>query len=98
MNATDAGKSGNFNQNPCIAMIKYTPACERKLSLFKTPFEQKLDQENRWVKMAEVVPWDEMAKVFFSRMSRHAGRISIDLRVVLGALLVKLNIPVKVGH
>ena len=70
-------------------MIKYTPASERSLALFRTPFEQELDPNNRWVKMAAVVPWDEMAKIFFSRMSPDQGRISIDLRVVLGALLVK---------
>jgi hypothetical protein len=70
-------------------MIKYTPACERSLALFRTPFEQELDATNRWVKMAAVVPWDEMAKIFFDRMSADQGRASIDLRVVLGALLVK---------
>lgn len=70
-------------------MIKYTPASERSLSLFHTPFEKELDPDNRWVKMATLVPWDDMAKIFFSRMSPHQGRGSIDLRVVLGALLVK---------
>ncbi len=70
-------------------MIKYTPASERTLSLFRTPFEQSLDPDNRWVRMAAIVPWDEMAKVFFAHMSEHHGRASVDLRVVLGALLVK---------
>jgi hypothetical protein len=70
-------------------MITYTPASERRLALFTTPFDQKLDPENRWVKMADMVPWDAMAKVFYSRMSKDVGRSSVDLRVVLGALLVK---------
>lgn len=70
-------------------MIQYTPASQRKLSLFRTPFEQSLDANNRWVAMAEVVPWDEMAKVFFASMSADMGRGSVDLRTVLGALLVK---------
>ena len=70
-------------------MIKYTPASQRSLSLFRTPFDQELDPDNRWVKMAGLVPWDDMAKIFFSRMSPDQGRGSIDLRVVLGALLVK---------
>lgn len=70
-------------------MIKYTPASQRKLSLFTTPFDQKLDPENRWVRMADLVPWDNMAKVFFNRMNQDIGRGSIDLRVVLGALLIK---------
>jgi len=70
-------------------MIKYTPSAERNFSLFQTPFGQALDANNRWVKMAAVVPWDEMATVFFSRMSKNQGRQSIDLRIVLGALLIK---------
>jgi hypothetical protein len=70
-------------------MIVYTPAAQRPFSLFRSSFEQALDPENRWVLMAEVVPWDEMAKVFFQHMSPHFGRASIDLRIVLGALLVK---------
>ena len=70
-------------------MIKYTPAIHRSLSLFRTPFDQELDADNRWVKMAGLVPWDDMAKIFFSRMSPDQGRVSIDLRIVLGALMVK---------
>ncbi len=48
-------------------MIKYTPAAERNFGLFQSPFGQALDANNRWVKMAAVVPWDEMATVFFSK-------------------------------
>ncbi len=70
-------------------MIKYTPSIERTFSLFQGSFEQELDANNRWVKMADIVPWDEMAKVFYSSMSANQGRQSIDLRIVLGALLVK---------
>ena len=70
-------------------MIKYTPASEISLQLFSTPFEQALDRNNKWVKMAKVVPWDKMAQVFFKRMSRDMGRGSVNLRIILGAILVK---------
>ena len=70
-------------------MIRYTPASERKLSLFKTPFQNELDPNNRWVQMAELVPWDSMAEVFMDHLSERHGRPSVDLRVILGALLVK---------
>ncbi|MBK8493202.1 MAG: transposase [Saprospirales bacterium] len=70
-------------------MIKYTPSTERTLALFRTPFEQKLSPENRWVKMAELVPWDQMAQVFFSCLSTDQGRPTVDLRIILGALMVK---------
>ena len=67
----------------------YTPAHERTLTLFRTPFEQTLSPDNRWGRMAALVPWDDMAKVFFHHMSHSQGRASVDLRIVLGALLVK---------
>ena len=70
-------------------MIRYTPANAHNLSLFKTPFEQSLSPANRWVQMAELVPWDQMAKVFFEHLSDRHGRPSVDLRIILGALLVK---------
>ncbi|MCP4934339.1 MAG: IS5 family transposase, partial [bacterium] len=59
------------------------------MSLFRTPFEQSLDPNNRWVGMAALVPWDDMAKVFYAHMSMDQGRVCVDLRIVLGALLVK---------
>jgi hypothetical protein len=70
-------------------MIRYTPSSEISLSLFKTPFERSLNPENRWVLMESLVPWDDLAKVFFKVLSSNMGRGTIDLRVVLGALLVK---------
>ena len=70
-------------------MIRYTPAAERKLSLFKTPFEQQLSPDNRWVRMADLVPWDDLARLFARSMDEQQGRPSVDLRTVLGVLLVK---------
>ena len=52
-------------------MIKYTPAAERNFSLFQTPFGQALDANNRWVKMAAVVPHDE---TFVCQNQRHGMR------------------------
>jgi len=70
-------------------MIRYTPSSELKLSLFKTPFQNELDPDNRWVRMADLVPWDDMAQVFMDQLNDRYGRPSVDLRIILGALLVK---------
>jgi hypothetical protein len=87
--STKPRDTGCLVKKLALRMIYYTPASERTLSLFKTPFDQSLSPENRWVKMAELVPWDEMAKVSFSSLSSNIGRPTVDLRIVLGALLVK---------
>ena len=39
--------------------------------------------------MAELAPWDSMAKVFFKHLSQGHGRPTVDLRIILGALMVK---------
>ncbi len=70
-------------------MVNYTPSNQLKLSLFKHPFEQELDKENRWVKLAELIPWDELASVYASKLRSNEGRKSVDIRHVLGALIVK---------
>lgn len=72
-----------------LAMIKYTKSSELSLSLFQTSNSPSLSADNRWVKMAAIVPWDEMAVVFFDSMSKNQGRPTVDLRIILGALLVK---------
>jgi len=70
-------------------MVNYTPSNQLSLSLFKHPFHQDLDKENRWVKLAELITWDELASVYASKLRSNEGRKSVDIRHVLGALIVK---------
>ena len=84
-------KPYNCGKNLCF-MIRYIPSGERKLSLFKTPFEQSLAPENRWVKMAELVPRNDFASVLRKLICKNNRRSSVGLRVVLGTLLDKLGL------
>jgi len=70
-------------------MIKYTPASQLTLEGFVTPFENALYPDNRWVKLAKVIPWDNLAKVYLNKMSSTSGREGIDARMVIGALIIK---------
>jgi hypothetical protein len=70
-------------------MIKYTPQNQLSIFDFKAPFLAQLDIENRWVKMANILPWDEMAKIYYQTMSADKGAPSIDARIVLAALIIK---------
>jgi hypothetical protein len=65
----------------CLNAREVGEETERSLSLFKTPFEQSLSPDNRWVKMATLVPWDGMAKIFFDNLSERQGRPTVDLRM-----------------
>jgi len=70
-------------------MIKYTPSSQLSLENFKHPFHQQLDPGNRWVQLAELVPWDELAGIYSKHLDPGAGRESVDLRMVIGALIIK---------
>lgn len=70
-------------------MINYTSQNQLSLELFKHPFEQELDKTNRWVKLAAVIPWDELAGIYSQKLDAGSGRKSVDIRMVIGALIVK---------
>jgi len=70
-------------------MINYPSQNQLSLELFKHPFEQELDKANRWVKLAAVIPWDELAGIYGQKLDPNAGRKSVDIRMVIAALVVK---------
>lgn len=70
-------------------MINYTPQNQLSLSLFKHPFNQELDKENRWVKLANLIPWDELASIYSRHLQSNTGRMSVDVRTVIAALIIK---------
>lgn len=57
-------------------MINYTPQNQLHLDMFKHPFEQELDKENRWVKLAALIPWNELAAVYSRKLQEATGRKS----------------------
>lgn len=69
-------------------MIQYTTAYEVNNRLFDHPFDRDLDPKNRWVILRDLLPWDQMAKILMRAMSNQ-GRPSVDLRYVLGALVIQ---------
>lgn len=70
-------------------MIDYISEKQLSISEFKTPFQTCLLADNRWVKLAAIVPWETFAKLYISLMNSTQGRPGISPRVVLGALIIK---------
>jgi hypothetical protein len=56
---------------------------------FKTPFHKQLKKDNRWVVLAELVPWDELAGIYAKNLDPDVGRLRVDIRMVIGALIIK---------
>lgn len=53
-------------------------------------FEGRLNPENRWVKMAKRLPWQEL-EVDYTKHFKSCGRgeVALNVRVAMGALLIK---------
>jgi transposase, IS5 family len=70
-------------------MIRYTPASQLTIEGFDHPFDLELDQNNRWIKLASLIPWDALASVYAKNLESDKGRFSVDIRMVIGAIIIK---------
>jgi hypothetical protein len=68
-------------------MINYQS--QNQLRLFETPFEQHLDKTNRWVQLADKLPWDDLVKIYNKKLRSDFGAPSIDGRMVIATLIIK---------
>lgn len=71
-------------------MIRYRSKKQLTLAGFSSPFRTELDSENRWVKLAQLIPWDELARAYHKSLSSSTqGRPAKDARMVIGAVIIK---------
>jgi IS5 family transposase len=55
---------------------------------FKHPFDTALDPDNRWVRLAALVPWDEIEGEYSNHFGV-SGNDAYPVRMALGALIIK---------
>ena len=68
----------------------YVSPNQLTLEGFETPFEQKLNPENRWVKLAHLIPWDEISNLYLKHVGvSTTGRPPINPRIVIGSVIIK---------
>lgn len=63
---------------------------------FFLPFGGKLNKENRWVKLAAIIPWWEFEDRYASRLRSYGkGEKALTVRIALGSLIIqtKLGMP-----
>lgn len=70
-------------------MIRTTSSKQLTIAEFDWPFETVLDKNNRWVKLADCIPWDELAESYYQGMRADRGRPMKDARLVIGAVIIK---------
>lgn len=70
-------------------MYRKASSSPTPLDSFELPFEGKLSQDNRWVIMANLIPWDEFEEEYAKNFSIDMGAPALPFRVALGALIIK---------
>lgn len=60
-----------------------------KLTDFNQPMGLKLDPENKWIKKAEMIPWNRIEDKYATLFESTTGTVAKPLRMALGALMIQ---------
>jgi hypothetical protein len=69
-------------------MYKF-PSRQISFTDFKQPVGMKLNSNNRWVKKADTIPWDEIEKRYAGLFTNRKGNVAKPLRLALGACIIQ---------
>jgi len=70
-------------------MYRSTEPRQLELPNFYLPFSGQLDPQNRWVRLARIVPWDLAETIYHQGLCEDFGQPIVPARTALGALLIK---------
>jgi IS5 family transposase len=59
---------------------------------FFLPFGGKLSGDNRWIKLADLIPWDELGDVYAAQFCKGFSAPAKPFRMALGALIIKARL------
>ncbi len=59
------------------------------LSDFQQPMGMVLREENRWVKKAQIIPWEKIEANYADLFPSHTGNVAKPLQLALGACLIQ---------
>ncbi len=64
-------------------------------SEFELPFGGKLAEDNRWVMMAQLIPWSEFEQEYAENFATEMGAPAKSFRMALGALIIKEKLSIS---
>lgn len=70
-------------------MYKYTDNTQSNFLDFNQPIGLHMNPENRWVKMADAIPWEVFEKKYSRLFKGKNGRVAKPLRLALGSLIIQ---------
>ena len=88
-------ENAEISKKPCTYVFmgdtKMYKFSSKQISLtdFNTPVGMKLNPDNRWVKKAELIPWDEIEQRYAKLFTNRKGNVAKPLRLALGACIIQ---------
>ena len=76
-------------------MIRYISQKQLPLEGFDTPPGMILDPNNRWVKLRDCLPWDELSESYYQTLCSRLGRPAKDAGIVIGAVIIKHKLSIS---
>jgi hypothetical protein len=73
-------------------MYRREPRHQLSFEDFFLPFGGKLSGDNRWIKLAELIPWDELEDDYAAKFCKGFGAPAKPFRMALGALIIKARL------
>ncbi|MGB8703075.1 MAG: IS5 family transposase [Thermosynechococcaceae cyanobacterium] len=70
-------------------MYRFVPPSDQSAEQFKLSFAGSLTHENRWVQLAQLVPWAEFESEYAQSFSPTQGAPAKTFQVALGSLIIK---------
>ena len=70
-------------------MYKIDNPMQLTLAGFNIPFNGKLDEQNRWVQLAKLIPWDDVENEYKTSFTQDKGAPAIKSRIAFGSLIIK---------
>lgn len=57
--------------------------------LFRARLDQILDLNNKWIKLAQIIDWNDVRQRFGLPVSAKGGHPPLDARLMIGLLIIK---------
>ena len=86
-------KAGVIGRNKgfwgCSGMYYLKDEDQLSIEEFFLPFGGRLQKDNRWVRMAEIMPWGYIEEIYVRNLSEETGRPALSSRIAFGSIFIK---------
>ena len=73
-------------------MVRHEHRDQLSFKDFFLPFGGQLSGDNRWIKLSELIPWEELEVDYAAQFCKGFGAPAKPFRMALGALIIKARL------